>query len=50
MQKSVKSAQKMYDWALALHLQKRTFQSEKILKHCEVKLNKALTKAITQAA
>jgi hypothetical protein len=50
MNRSVKSAQKMYDWALALHTEKRTFQSEKILKHCEVKLNEALTKAIKEAA
>jgi hypothetical protein len=50
MDKSVKAAKKMYDWALALHIEKRTSQSLSLLEKSEAKLNKALTKLTDKAA
>ena len=50
MEKSVKAAKKMYDWALALHIEKGTSQSLRLLQKSEEKLNKALTKLIDKAA
>ena len=50
MEKSVKATKKMYDWALALHIEKGTSLSLGLLQKSEEKLNKALTKLIDKAA
>lgn len=49
MDKRIQAAQKMYDWALALHTEKRTLQSERLLHRSEAKLNETLTKVIREA-